>query len=361
MDKLIFGRFECACMMINLICAKLLFTAPRLFLYNSLTAVFAVLLCDFAAAGLIVFLFFRLMPDEELDIIDLAEKHLGRAGGAVAALSGAALLFTVLTTQPRIYAGFISDESGGLLSAALIGAALWTAAAAAAYMGVETVSRLHALFVPVCAAASAVLFSAAAPNGSVYHLFPVFGRGAEAVARDAFSGLSCFAEWFVVLMLFPHIRKKRLLRSSARAAFIISAILTALISVLYCAAVSAAARRGIASPALFLVQTARIFGRASRLDIYLIIIRSIAALLYTSCALFFFARCTGKLARLPDCRPITLPSAVFFFASGLLSGENAFIGRMYLYSPVLCWAAGFLLPLMLLFIIHFKAKRGERT
>ncbi|MBQ3379497.1 MAG: GerAB/ArcD/ProY family transporter [Clostridia bacterium] len=359
MDKTVFGRFECACIVINLVCAKMLFTAPRLFAANSRTAVFIVLASDIAAAGLFVFLFLRLMPDEELDIIDLAGKYLGRRACVLAALSGAAFWLFKLTLESRIYCLVTTAQCFDKLPKEFLCAALCLGASLIAYMGVETAARLCALFVPICVVVVFFISAMAVPAADVYMLFPIFGAGPKSAASDMTAALDSFNEWYVLAMLMPHIRKIRLLRSSARASFTVASLVSAAIVILYFALPDGAPRSASISPALLISQAASIFGHAPRLDIYIIIIQSFGALLYAACALFFFAYSLSRALSLPDCRPAVIPSGIFLFAACLIREDHALIQYFGRISLVLCEAFGFLLPLILLTAVNYKKRRSK--
>ena len=355
MGETVFGRFECACMTVNLVCAKFMFSSPRLFFAASRAAVPTVC-ADITLTGLFLLFVLRLMPDEPQDIMGLCEKYIGRGAGKAAALFGAALMFFRLITQSREFSAVLSFEASDALPREFAAAVLFLTASVVAFMGIEAASRLHALFVPLCAAAFAVIAAMAAPGADVFRLFPLFGGGAAAVSHDAMRALDCFCDAYVVFLLMPHIRRRGLLGRSMGAAFIVFSAAAAAVTL-----ISAAKNGGADVPVLYLSQTANVFGHAPRLDVYLLTAQSIAALLYTACTLLFFVMCLSRALGLSDCRPLVAPSAVFFFACTLLSDGCALIRFADSAAWAVCEAVCFVISPIMLYVAVLRKRRPKKT
>lgn len=347
--------------MINLVCTKIMFMAPRLFTVHSLTAAFVVLASDFIIAGLFAFLCVKLMPDEELDIIDLASKYLGRGMGIFVALCGVFVLLVKILSQTRICSSLITNQAYNITSPSFFNIALYLAAIIVAYLGLETISRLHAVFIPVSLATVVIITMMSLPNFNINFLFPIFGYGFDSIKNDVLVSLNCFTDWFVILLILPNIRRKKLFCSSVTISYVVSICITAFITIMFCGISSGATKNDVSSPVLLLVQLAKVAGHVFRLDVFLLIVWNFFALLYTCAILFFCAICIKKAFSLSDHRPITLPLGVCVFAVSVFTEEHPLIQYIYYYSHIICEIFGFLAPVIVLILISAKRRSVKKA
>jgi len=361
MNRIVFGRFESSCIMINLICAKMLFMAPRLFTLHSLTAVFLVLAIDLIISALIVLLFVKLMPAEGADIISLAEKYLGRPAGILISFCAIILMLTKILTQTRISSSLITNQAYTAASPFFLNIVIYGAAILIAYFGIETISRLHALFVPISFTVAAIVISMSIPNVNTSFLFPILGYGMESIKNDIIVSMNCFTDWFVILLLLPYMKKKNLFSSCARNVFILSSIITVFVTVLFCGVSSGAAKNDIFSPALLLVQFAKVAGHIFRMDVFLLFIWNFLTVLYTCTLLFFCTMCIKKIFKSLDEKMIAVPLGISLFSVSIFTEDHPFIEFLYYYSHIICEVCGFAIPFLMLMLIYAKRRRAVKS
>lgn len=362
MKQIIFGRFESSCLLINIVCAKLLFMAPRLFTNHSVSAPLMVLGIDFLLTILFVFLFLKLMPDEELDLFDLAQKYIGNWAKILLAATGAILFLFKFIAHIRIFSGLISNESYNIAPIWFLNLAFYLCIIIVAFLGMETVVRLGALLVPFFSIILLIIISLSFSSFDINLLFPLFGQGIISVFDDVKISLNYFSDLYVILLLLPHLRKKRLLISSAKISLIISFILTAFVVVLFCGVVPISIKNEVISPVFLLVQMASVSGHVIQLDVFLLFIWNIFGVLYLAASFFFCALCTKKAFGLENYRPVLFPLGVMTFSVSLLAEEHGLIGFIYSNSYWIGEILGIVLPIIILAVISIKIKsRSVKT
>lgn len=358
-EKYELGRWEIACIMLNVLTYKVFTGFPRLYAEVSgtggwLTAVacggIAVLLL-----ALILLLYKRLGKS---NIIEVAEMAAGKFGRYL--VSAILLIYFIFSNALALREFTEVMKTVAFPSAALAFVMLFFVAAMAVGVlsGFDAIARLHVLAVPAAVFITLAIVVSAMRYGTAGNLFPVLGTGAEQVFGKGLITLSIYSDIIILFLLNPFAKKKvhwrRVGFFSAIGGIVITAavILTFIMIVPY--PTSADTNIPI-YPLAKVVYYGRFF---QRLDAFYMLALAIVGMLYLSLSLFFTTHIFADMFELPRSRPLVWVFSLLSFLLALTVQRNDELHRIVYLSSFVLWGIGFLLPVLCAAFAR-KGKREE--
>jgi spore germination protein (amino acid permease) len=230
-----------------------------------------------------------------------------------------------------------------------------------AYLGLETLVRIHALLVPLLAAAFTVISIMNIPNFEFSRLAPWLGRGAETILKEGVKNLSIYSELIALFFIMPFLHKKSDFAGIGRYSLFFSALFLVFSSMCYTLVYPYPATTEYFLPMYQMTRAIRLGRFFTRIESAFIVIWAFSAFLYLSSGLYFLTWIFQKTFALQKRKPLILPFTILVFTGGIIP-ENLYSTlqiEMELYRSV-SWIITFLLPLLLLGIATIRSRNKKR-
>ncbi len=189
--------------LVNAIAVKMLLTYPRvLILMCGNAAWINVLYCT----GLAVLLFgaIRLAYNTDKNIIDAAAE----AGGTWLRITVGVILFIIMSANVvsliRVFPEIIRLVLLQNTREDLIGVIFIAALIIGAVCGIESIGRVHEIFIPIAGIVFVVFLLLLIPKYNIELIFPIMGKGTSDIFIQGISGLSVFSDIMLLNMLISH-------------------------------------------------------------------------------------------------------------------------------------------------------------
>ncbi|NLN63860.1 MAG: endospore germination permease [Clostridiaceae bacterium] len=360
--KIKIGNFEAACLLLNMISSKIILDFPRTVAEDAGTAGWLMTLLVSVAVFAIFSVISKLYKKfSGQDILDVGESAFGTVGKI---LAGILFLVQFLLIIPVILRGFAEDIKVISLASTPVSLVMLLFCAGmvvGAYLGLETLVRIHALLVPLLAAAFTVISIMNIPNFEFSRLAPWLGRGAETILKEGVKNLSIYSELIALFFIMPFLHKKSDFAGIGRYSLFFSALFLVFSSMCYTLVYPYPATTEYFLPMYQMTRAIRLGRFFTRIESAFIVIWAFSAFLYLSSGLYFLTWIFQKTFALQKRKPLILPFTILVFTGGIIP-ENLYSTlqiEMELYRSV-SWIITFLLPLLLLGIATIRSRNKKR-
>lgn len=227
-------RKELTATFINLIVVKMLFTYPRFMVINSGNAAWIEMLyVSLISFSLYRFIEFLNRKNQSENIFELSEKIGGKALRFIVGLAIIFVLIVNLSINIRIFSECIRTVLLPNTPTTMVMLFFIIAISIGAYMGVYSICRIHALFVPVAAIVMLGFLIMLIPDINLNNLFPLIGTGTNNVFIKGLVSISVFADIMSIYILTPFCKNKRDTKRSISFAFLIGGFASTFMLLLY--------------------------------------------------------------------------------------------------------------------------------
>lgn len=362
MDKKItIGNWEVITILINVICTKIFLNFPSKMAEGGGTGgwILTVYISVLAFIGFFVVqkLYRRF---EGKDIIDIGEYVAGGVGRIAVGIVSTIFFMTIVCIYIRTFSESMKTVALSVSPISFVSLFFIVVMILGAYFGLEAISRIHAIAVPIVAAGFIVIMIAVFPYMDLTRAFPVLGTGAYDIFANGFIKVSVFAEIFFILMLTPFIKTHNNLKKSGFIALGFSAVFLLISVFVYITVFPYPANVERVLP---IYQLARLisYGRFfQRIESVFVVIWAAAALLYLMAGFYFALYSFKKAFKLQYLRPLILPFAVIVLNLSLLPPNLLSAVRLETgYPRDLGWAVTFGMTLLLLLTARFIKKKDK--
>lgn len=357
-EKTKIGSYEIICLLVNIITYKLILLYPRNASEDAGTAGWIMTL----VSSIFVFLLFLIQkklyekyPGQS--ILDVGKKAFGETGKIV---TGVFILVNLLVIVSIVLREFSEDIKVISLTATPVSIIIFLfciGMVVGAYLGIETLARIHALAVPLIAIAFLLILALSIPNFDICNLSPWLGLGPLKILKSSFTNLSNFTELIVLYLVLPFLKKKSEYGAIGRYGIIFSGFFMVIGTFSYLLTYQYPISTEFFLPLYQLSRSIR-FGRFfTRIESAFILIWASSAFLFLSSGLYFIAYLFQKSFDLKYYKPLILPFTVLIFALSMVP-EN-------LYSTIQLknisysgygWILIFLLPILLPAVASIRKK-----
>ncbi len=361
-EKYELGRWEIACIMLNVLTYKVFTGFPRLFAEVSgtggwLTAVVS----GGVAVGLVALIFLLYKKLGKSNILEVAELAAGKFGRY---LAGAVLLLYLIFSNALALREFTEVmKTVAFPSAALAFVMLFfvVAMVVGVLSGFDAIARLHVLAVPVAVFITMAIVFSAMRFGTVGNLFPILGTGADKVFGKGLLTLSIYSDIIVLFLLNPFAKKKVRWRRvgffSALGGILITVAVVLTFVMLVPYPTSADTNIPI-YPLAKVVYYGRFF---QRLDAFYMLALAIVGMLYLSLSLFFITYIFADMFELPRSRPLVWVFSLLSFLLALTVQRSDGLHHIVYLSSLVMWSVGFLLPIICAALARLRGKGKEMS
>lgn len=332
-NKLLLGKKELSCTLINLITIKMLFSYPRFMVLNSGNA--AWLQCLYVSLiAIIIYLILIKLYEKigTLSIMELSEKVGGKPLKIIIGLIITITLVTNISINMRLLPESIKTLLLPLTPIKLLFVVFLAAISIGAYLGIYSICRIHALFLPLTTICLAVLFLFIIPYADVNNIYPIFGLGTYNIFVKGLDSLTIFSDIIVLFILMPYCQNFSVAKKSGLNAMMTSAVISFLIVLLYNLVYAYPTSKDFIFSAYQMTRLIKIGDFFQRVEAFFEFIWSILMLLYASAYLFIICHIWKEIFNLKYYREVILP---FMIIIGGMAFVPATLVDMFSISQVI--------------------------
>lgn len=361
-QKMKIGNFEAACLLLNMITSKIILDFPRTVAEDAGTAGWLMTLLVSATVIVLFSVLSRLYRKfAGQNILDVGENALGNVGRM---LAGFLFLLQFLLIIPIILREFAEDIKVISLASTPVSVVILIFCAGmivGAWLGLETLARIHALTVPILAGAFILILLLNVQNFDISRLAPWLGLGGDVVFRKGILNLSIYSEFIVLFFMLPFLNKKNDFGGIGRYSLVFSGIFLVLTSLCYALVYQYPATTELFLPMYQMAREISLGRFFTRIESAFIVIWASSAFLYLSSGLYFITWLFKEAFGLKFQKPLIVPFAILVFTISMIP-ENLYSVlqfEMEFYRSW-SWILTFLFPLLLLTIASMRARSKKR-
>lgn len=225
-----------------------------------------------------------------------------------------------------------------------------------AYLGLETITRMHAFFSPVIIAGLLFILVGAVNSMDTTNLLPILGEGANHVFGEGILRISLFVPILYLFLVPPYIKTNRNFKIVGYTAIGMSGILVVFTTIVYLLVFPMPTSTESFLPVFQLARLIN-YGRFfQRVESVFMLIWATTASMYLSLLLFFTGHVFQKTFKLKYRRPLILPLGVIIFSLSFLPPNlvTAIKLETQYFSFVSISIVYVMIPLILLFAYIFR-------
>lgn len=337
-------RKEITSVIINALFVKMLLSFPRSLIVNSGNSAWLQMLVNAAVVFLIFFATLKIYKKKK-SIIEAAEEK----GGKWLRITVGTVLFLVLTVNflsvIRIFPETVKVVLLKETHINIIAVAFILAAGFGAYMGIESIARIHCIFIPIAAFVLILFLIMLSPYYNINNIMPFFGKGAEKVFVKGFDSMSMFSDIILLNLLIPHAQTLDDIKKSGMKAITAGTLSVAAVMTAYCLVYPYPVSENYVFPVYQLARMVHLSTFFSRFEAFFQFVWSILILLYSS--LYIYVLCTvwQKTFSLNYYKPLIFPVSVICCSLSLLPDSLAGMIELEKIINASVFAIMYLLPL----------------
>ena len=361
-QKIKIGSYETSCLILNMVSYKVILMYPRNVAEYAGNAGWMVTLLG-AFLVLILFLIQNKLYKKfsGQDILDVSEKALGEPGRII---TGLLLISYFLIIVSVILREFVEDFKVISLSTtptSFITILFCVGMIIGAYLGLESIARIHALVVPVIAIAFLLVLALSIPKFDIDNLTPWLGLGPKKIfENDAFHFISSYSEIIVLFLIVPFLKKKNEFGTIGRYSLIACGFILLVGTLSYMLTYQYPISTEYFLPLYTLSRSIRFSRFFTRIESAFILIWASSAFLFLSSCLYFVVYLFQKAFGLKYKKPLILPFAVLIFTFSMIPESlSVTIQIQTEFYRKYAWILTILLPIILLSIASARNKSAK--
>lgn len=354
-------NFEAFCLLLNMICAKIVLDFPRVVSEDVGSAAWIMIFLD----TVVVFIFFKIIARlydnfSGKDLIDISEIALKKVGKIIVGVILVIQFMYMTSITLREFAEDIKVISLTITPISVVITLFCIAMVVGAYLGIGTICRVYALVVPILTASLTMILLLNSPRFDISKLSPWLGLGIETILKKGLTSLSHFSEIIVILLIAPFLNNKKSFAGIGRWGIILSGFFLAMSTTCYLLVYQYPTSTEFFLPMYQMARTIS-FGRFfTRIESAFIFIWVLTAFLYLSSSLYFITYIFQRIFNLKYRRPLITPFIVLLFTLSILP-ENLYSTlqiEMQVYSRF-SWIIAIILPTILIAIASLRTRKNR--
>lgn len=355
---IIFGVWEGIALLVNSLCSRIFLNYPRIIVESSGRAAWIEVLYTAVLTFIILTLIVKLYSKfAGKDLLDISEYAFGSLGRIIIGMEIVLLFLYVTPLLIREYAEDMKVIALPITPISIVMLFFVIPMIISSYLGIEAITRFHAIVVPIIAAAYLVLMLGVSKYYDLSNFYPILGKGAYKIFGTGFLSINSFAPIIYLFLIPPFIKTHKNFKAIGFISLGISAFFS-LISVLVFLAVIPI-NSGIE---LFLpvFQLARIINYGiflQRVESIFILSWATSALMYLSVIFFFTIYVFKKTFKLVYMQPLIIPFAIIMFSLSLLP-QSLMVAVTFetKYYSLFGWIITLVSPMIVLITANIKKK-----
>ena len=229
-----------------------------------------------------------------------------------------------------------------------------------AYMGLESISTINYLFLPIVGIMMFAFLLLLIPYYDLNNLTPVFGNGFKSLFFNGTNSLSIFSDIILLNILLPYMENYGEFRKNGFRAITIGGIVVVLIMFAYCLVYPYPESENFILPVYQLTRVIHLSSFFSRFETFFQFAWTILMLLYSSFYLYIISYVWQTTFNLKDNKPLLIPIVMCIFGIAANQGSVMdFIDNEEFFNYIV-YPFSFLLPLLFGLCLR-KVEKHEET
>ena len=363
-EKIKIGNFETVCILINMICTKIVLNFPRKAAEDGGTAGWLVTVFSSILVFLIFLLLLKLYKKfEGNDLLYIAEKGIGKIGRIII---GVVILSSLVFITAVVLREFAEDMKVISLSntpISVVTILFSISMIIGAYIGFEGIARIHAILVPYAIVNYILLIIFVIPRMDISKIMPWFGFGALNIVKKGAIDISLFSELLLLFFIAPYLGNKKSFSKSGKIGLIISSSFLVIAALFHLLIYFYTTENDNFLPFYQLARFIDMGRFFTRVEAAFMFFWAPVAFLYLSTGLFFSTYIFSKTFEIKYYRPLIIPFTILIYTislvpENLISSVNLETNIYRTYSSIISF--GIPLIIMLVALMRIKlSKKGE--
>lgn len=339
---------EIMTILINVISVKLFFTFPKRIIVNAGNAAW-IQIIYVSLISILIFYFTTLAYKKcgNLSIIGLSEKLGGRPLKAVVGFFVSIALFLNLASTMRSFPEMVKMVLLPNTPIEIILIIFAVVVGLAAFGGLESIARIHSIFVPIVLGILTVFFAFLLPHIKIYNIFPIFGKGTYNIFVKGIESIDFFDDILILNLLLPYVKNLDEAKRSGYRAIILSGVAALLVLLIYCLVYPYPSSQKFLVPVYQLTRLVGIGDFFQRFEAFFEFIWSFSVFLYSSLYVFVMCNVWKESFDLKYEKPIIFPMMAITTIASFSSHSMQQIVFNYWYLSVFVILIAFCMPIIL--------------
>lgn len=337
---------ELSGILISLISAKMLLTYPIQFIKNSgnaawIQVIFVTLLA--------VFLFYIVSKiyDNKTNIIELSKISTNRVVKIIVGVIIFIILLMNIVKVMRIFPESVKIILLQETDTEIIVAVFALTILIGATYGIEAISKINYIFLPICAIVLGMFIILLIPYYRLDNIFPILGNGVFSLFVKGINGLSMFSDIIVLSILLGYSKNVKDARSSGYKAIIISGAVAFLITLVYGLIYPYPISEDFMFPVYQVTRMIHLGSFFNRFEAIFQFIWSMLIFLYGSIYIFVMCFVWQMTFDLKYFKPLALPVTIIVSACSLIPESMTEIVRVESIIDIIIYPMVIILPIII--------------
>lgn len=347
--------------MVNAISVKLLFSFPRALVIKSGNAAWIQIIYMTLIALLIFYIMVKAYEKAGMqDVITLAERMGKKPLKIVVGLLVTLLLLLNVSINMRFFPEIVNEVLLPDTPMEFIILMFAIAVAFGAYMGIDSISRIHALFLPIAGVVLFIFVLLLIPTFNINNVFPILGKGTYNTFIKGLDELRMFTDILLLNILLPFCSDKQTVKRSGYLAIGISGLIGTVITFVFVMIFPYPASEEFVTPMYMLARLVRIGRFFQRLEAVFEFVWSIAMLLYSSLYIFALCQVWKKTFDLKYYKPVIVPMITLVVMLSLLPGTIMELYNKNIVVSTVLYPMAYVLPVVMGLLYRWKMRRRKQ-
>lgn len=296
-----------------------------------------------------------------MNILEVAQKAGGRPLKIIVGVLLSVVLLTNSSITTRTLPELIKSTLLPLAPMRFLLILLGISIAIAAYTGIYSIARIHALFIPATAIVFVGMLVFLLPSIESNNIFPILGTGTYNIFVKGLDSLSIFSDTILLFVLIPFTRSYDDSKRAGLWGIITGAIVSTLIVFFYNLSYSYPASEEYILPVYQLTRLIKVGDFFGRLEAFFAFVWSISMMLYSALYLFVICYIWKETFNLKYYKQLVFPFIVIFIASSYLPSSTPDLTtaatNISLFTIPVCLG----LPIIIALALRVKLKRQNKN
>lgn len=358
-DKVIIGKWETVFLVANTLCIGLFVSTPMSLALDSGNAAWIEMLY----VGILVLIIFKLTsimirPFNGRNILEITEYLGGKILKGIVGIIFCATLFLEFSVLLMDFAE--NTKISILPTTPVIFTELFylVAIMIAAYIGIETISRMHLILYPLILIGLASIFLAAIPYFNLNNIFPLLGTGPKNIFVNSLNRIGIFSELLVLYILWSFSGKNFTIEKYYTRGIILSVALFTISIFIFVIVFPYPKSTSLYLPFFNMAKMIEYGKFFQRVESIFVFLWTLSGMLYLSVIFFAMLFVFQKSFNLKYYHPMILPFAIIAFTVSIFP-ENLMEMNYFIRQRILkySWTTAIAIPFVICLFAFVKRKK----
>lgn len=308
---------EITSLMINALFVKTLVFFPSIAVVNAENAAWIQVLFNLFIMLLIYYATAKVYSVKK-NVIQIADEKGGKVLKIITGLVIFVILMINLLSVVRIFPEIVRIVLLKETPTNIVMIIFAVSSAIGAYMGIESIAKIHYIFMPIAAVIFFVFLVMLIPFYEIDNIMPVLGAGADKIFIKGFRTMSFFADLLLLNILIPYAHTLDDLKKSGLKSIIISGGLAVTVVLAYCLAYPNPISKDFIFPVYQLARMVHLSSFFSRFEAFFQFVWTILVMLYSSLYIYVLSAVWQQTFSLKFSKPLILPVSAIAFSVAMI-------------------------------------------